>query len=374
MKGRGTPGSLRRIPSPRRRPTDARGARLRRWIVIQALAAMLIAFASGERLTAAEGADVVHLKDGRKKIGRIERQTDAAVFLEIEPGEVLPISRDRIDRIERVVAQPATPAVKPAPEEAMPPTQKAETQRIFEDLKDLGHSSRDLRKAAMKRALDEGFRAVPVLLAMFHPQQKATPELRIGALRALAQLGPLDKQAAETLGWIAMKAENREVHREACRTIRHLKEDRAINYILQFSISKDKATQIAAARALREVNDDRAFAALAGSVPQPSVNMNAPENATSVREIPNMPIGGMLRGPLFLPTREVQGTAENIMSPQAETLTMIAGKKLGGLPGVWLNWWREKVGVWTTSEREDAYRKHRGSLLNKMGSPQAQGQ
>lgn len=352
---------------------------------ITALIVLATSLTFPSTLDAAEGQDVVILKDGRKKVGKIEKETASAVFLEIEPGEVLPIGKERIKKIVRSGEHNTDPRApqssrigrkvkEPDPlAAAVKAAQQGEAKRIYEALEDLGHSHRDRRKAALKRALDEGFRAVPILLAMFHPQQNASAELQIGALRALAQLGPLDNQAAQTLGWIAMKAKNREVHREACRTIRFLKEDRALQYVLQFSISKDRATQVAAARALREINDDRAFASLAVSIPQPTMNANVPESATDIREIPDMPLGGSLRGPLFLPSREVQGTAENIMSPQAETLTMIAGKKLGGLPAVWVNWINEKAGTWTRQEREDAYRDRKGSLINRMGSPQAQG-
>ncbi len=330
--------------------------------------------------------DVVIYKDGRKKTGKIQSETETAVYLEIEEGEVLPIAKSRIDHVVRSGANTQVEPQKVLPEgdAAAPPKRNLhkpkpgptpkvdpETKRIYDSIKDLGHSSRDLRNATMKRTLDIGFRAVPVILAFYNPRQKVSPELKIGGLRALAELGPLDNTAAKTLGWVAMKAQNREVMREACRTIQCLKEDRALQYILGFATSKDRGAQVSAARALREINDDRSFAALAGSVPPPKVNANVPQASAKVREIPNMPLGNGLRGTLFLPENEVMGTAENLMSKPAETLTMIAGKKLGGSPGVWINWLNEKVGVWTQRERQEASR-NRGSVLNKMGSPQTQ--
>lgn len=183
------------------------------------------------------------------------------------------------------------------------------------------------------------------------------------------ELGPLDKQGAQTLGWVVMKDTDFEVRREAAKAIRLLKDDRAIGYVLQWATNPDPRVQRQAALALREINDDRAFATLANAIPPPEANAAPPsEGDVKTREV--MVPGPMgTRIPLTLVDRPVSGTVANTMSPPAEVLQMASGKKMGGMQGVWINWLNEKVGIWTKEERDEAFKNR--SLMGRMGDPQA---
>lgn len=332
--------------------------------------------------------DVLELKSGERVEGRIVNETEFAYFVAIEGGEQRGIAKTRVKSLKRGAAPAAQPVAEPkaeapqtpAPPAANPPAgnvplfppvkeapEADELQALVAQLKDLGAPQRDLRAAALKRANDLGFRAVPVLLAMLRPENKQPPELRMGALRALTDLGPLDAQGAVTLGWAAMMEPDPEVRREAARTIRALKEDRAVEWILQFAVRDDARYRTPAALALREINDDRAFATLAGLIPMPTVNAANPGNGpTEIRRV-DLPIGPHgTRMPIHLPTSDVIGTVENATSPPAEALKVIAQKDIGSLPGVWIAWLNEKVGTWTREERE---RSRKESLVNKIGNP-----
>ena len=70
-----------------------------------------------------------------------------------------------------------------------------------------------------------------------------------------------------------------------------MKEDRAVEYLLQFAVKENKAYQIPAALALREINDDRSFAALAKNVPQPTVKSQAPTDGPLKGRRVDLPIG-----------------------------------------------------------------------------------
>lgn len=363
-----------------------------RTIALLLLAAALCCGHAG----AAEAKDVVVLTSGERVEGKITQENDLVVFLLVGEGEQRGISRTRIKEIIRGGANPQAsvpktdapatgegekkegaagqaldPAPDPAPDlGAFPPVEeKSETQKLYDELKDLGHSQREKRAAAMARAKELGFRAVPVLLQVFHPKAKAPPELRLGALRALVELGPLDRQGAQTLGWVVMKDADFEVRREAAKAIRLLKDDRAIGYVLQWATNPDPRVQRQAAFALREINDDRAFATLANAIPPPEANATPPsEGDVKTREVmvPG-PMGTKI--PLTLVDRPVSGTVANTMSPPAEVLQMASGKKMGGLQGVWINWLNEKVGIWTKEERDEAFKNR--SLMGRMGDPQA---
>ncbi|MCZ7644712.1 MAG: HEAT repeat domain-containing protein [Planctomycetota bacterium] len=332
--------------------------------------------------------DRVELKSGEEVVGKIVNETDLAVFIQVDGGEQRGIAKTRIKRIQRgaqAVAQAQAPEPAPGPAQVpaaepdapvFPPAaeaRKKETEALFEQLKDLGAPQREKRSAALKQAVELGFRAVPVLLAVFDPDNKQPPEMRMGALRALAELGPLDQQGALVVGWAAMQDPDLEVRREAARTIRALKEDRAIGWILQFALREDARQRVPAAAALREIDNDLAFAELARHVPQPTVNAANPGTGPSEVRRMDLPIGPLgSKMPIFLPTQEVSGTADNIASPASDALKQIAGKDLGNLPGVWMNWLNEKVGLWSKEEREKAYKDR--SLINKIGSPHVQGQ
>lgn len=328
-------------------------------------------------LCAAETGDMIVLNDGRKVEGKIVREDENAIFLKVENGEERGISKLRIKEIYRNGARPGganvVPAAEPKAAEALPEPKapgmdlNEETRAIYDQLTDLGHSSKDKRKAAIERTKALGFKAMPVLQAIFHPGNKSTPDLRIGALRAMVELAPLDQTGAEVLGYVAMKDPDYEVRREACQAIRAMKDDRAINYILQFAIREDKQIQFPAARALRELNDDRVFATLAQIIPPVEVQNPNPDQKGRVREmnLPTGPLGASM--PIYLPESSVAGTVTNIDSPPATALKIISGKELGNFQTVWINWVQEKIGAYTQKDREEAYRKR--SMRDKMGSP-----
>lgn len=350
--------------------------------LILALSLLLAGIAAfGMRdVAAAEAPDVIVLKDGRKVEGKITREDDNAVFLKTDNGEERGIARLRIAEIhkggaglaaEKVPAggpQKGGPAAQqPGPKEPGNELQ-LETEALYEQLVDLGHPSKDKRKAAIERAKSLGFRAMPILLAIFHPKQKTAPELRIGAVRALIELAPLDQQGADTLGYVAMKDPDAEVRREACRAIKVMKEDRALNYILQFAIREDKQIQFPAARALREINDDRVFSTLAQVIPPVQAEHANPDNLSGpVREV-ELPVGPLgSKMPVFLPSGPVSGTVTNISSPPADALKIISGKDLGNFQSVWINWLQEKIGAITQKDREEAFKKR--SMRDRIGSP-----
>jgi hypothetical protein len=194
------------------------------------------------------------------------------------------------------------------------------------------------------------------------------PELRMGCLRALATMGPLDLQGAYAVAWVAMRDADLEVRREACRTIRRLHDDRAVEYLLRFVVSEDRGAQFVAAQALREVNDDRAFAALASAIPAPQITAAMPnDRATSVDKV-ELPVGPYgARMPIYLPTQEVVGQA-TVSSPAADALRVIAGKDLGTYGFAWVGWLREKCGLYTARDR--SWETNPRSVRDRMGDPQ----
>ena len=364
------------------------------------LALALGLFLACARAPAAEEKAVIVLKDGREIAGVIVREDANAVFLKAENGEERGIAKVRIEKIIRAgekradpsqpaaVAATKTPATPPngappaanspnvtppGPAPGAPPLiseakqrELAENRELFEELKGLGDPSREKRRAALARSRDLGFRAVPILTGILHPKEKMPVELRLGCLRALAELGPLDLQSAEGLAWIAMKDADPEVRREACRTIRRLKDDRAAEYILRYAVSEDRASQIVAALALRELNDDRAFATLAAAIPRPTVSGAAPNDPELQRvDVPTGPFGAKM--PVFLARQDFAGSATNIATPPAEALKLIAGKDLGSLPFAWINWLREKAGLLSAKDREEDARSR--TLRDRMGNP-----
>jgi len=349
---------------------------------MRTLAVLLIAAAHLAIASRSWAEDIVVLQDGRKITGTIFREDEIAVFLKVEGGEERGIPKVRIAEIQRDAkvgkSAPLAGAPKPlaqvpkdgnAPLLPDPDIEKKDNQEIMEKLADLGDSSRDKRKAALERAKELGFRAMPVLLSMFNPRRPQSADLRIGALRALAELGPLDQQGAETIGYTAMKDLDPEVRREAARAIRTLKDDRSVNYVLQFAAREDKQVQFQAARALREINDDRAFAMLAQVIPQVSVQGSAPPTREPGREV-MLPVGPMgSLAPVTLPEGSVSGVVANVNSPAADALRVISGKDLGGMQMVWLNWINEKIGATTQYEREQMVKKK--SLGSKLGQPVA---
>jgi len=243
---------------------------------------------------AAEEAPVmVVLKDGRQIAGRLIGEDENALFLRTENGEERGIAKIRIERIVRGPVR--APEDKPGQSATQPDARKqllAENRALLDELKDLGDSGRDKRRAAMDRVAELGKRVEPLLLGILHPKEKMPDELRLGALRGLATLGVLSPEGAQSLAWVAMKDPDFEVRREACRTIRVLNDERAISYLLKYLIGQHVPSQRAAAWALREIDDVRAVASLVAALPPPQATVAMP---------PTGPTQGEWRE--FLPSR-----------------------------------------------------------------------
>ena len=239
---------------------------------------------------------------------------------------------------------------------------------LFEQFKDLGAPEPEKRKAAQQSVLQARSEAVPVLLAMLSPKQATDEFTRIGAVRALADAPPLTEQAAQTLAWTAVHDKYSEVRREACAAIRQLQDDRAIREVLRYGFAQDKNVCLAAAWALREIDDPRALAALIRGIPTPSVTANTSMPNQPLQPSYVLPVGPFgARMPIFLPQVGVTGVASDIGSPFTDLLKLVAGKDFGNLPVGWINWYREKIGDVGTAERE-AYRDHR-SARERMNLP-----
>jgi len=244
----------------------------------------------------------------------------------------------------------------------------ADPNVLFEQFKDLGAPEPDKRKAAQAKVQQARSEAVPVLLAMLNPKQATDEPARIGALRAVADFTPLTEQAAQTLAWTAVHDKYAEVRREACVTIRQLQDDRAIREVLRYGFAQESNVRLAAACALREIDDPRALAALVRGIPTPSVTANVTAPNQPLQPSYTLPVGPYgARMPIFLPQSGVTGVASDIGSPFADLLKLVAGKDFGNLPVAWINWYREKIGDVGTAER-DAYRDHR-SARERMNLP-----
>jgi hypothetical protein len=325
----------------------------------------------------APGPDTVILKDGRKRIGTIVSQNETLVVLRVADDEMLPIAMSRVARIEKGRAADAgaqkrisldTDSIGEIEATALREEKKSRVE-LWEQLKNLGSPSYEDREAAMKKVEMIGARAAPLLTATLNPQGKSDLWLRVGAIRALVLLAPLDNAAAQVLAFTAMHDPAWEVRREACRAIRILREDRATEYLLLRALREDVKIRGLAALALREIDDPRTMAKLVSAVPTPSVHadVSGPENLTDVPSI-NLPVGpGGMKVPVFLPEGEVRGSVTNISAPSIESLKLLSGKDMGNLPRVWINWLNEKVGTITSSERDQIYQDR--SLLNRSNSP-----
>jgi hypothetical protein len=272
-------------------------------------------------------------------------------------------------KVEPLPHIPGLPGVKVVPQPPSIDLTGEGEKRIVDAIEDLGHPQRDRRKAALKRTRQLGFQAIPVMLALLDPEQKTKPMLRIGILRALATMGPLDESGSYTLGFAAMQDPDAEVRREACRTIRRMNDLYAVNYLLSLTIHPHKRTQWFAARALREINEYQAFGALVAAIRPQSVSVIPTCNHNKFTDPEtrhyDLPVGPMgLRIRKWLPVRDASGMAHDIERPQAEALKIIAGKNLGLLRMTWANWLREKFGTTSIAEREEARRTR--SMMSRM--------
>jgi hypothetical protein len=331
-----------------------------RYLLVATLLAGL--WASG--CAAEEPSVVVVLKDGREVSGRLIREDENTVSLRTENGEERGIAKVRIERIVRGAAQ--APVASPQADE-----QKqllAENRALLQELKDLGDTNRDKRRAAMARVSELGKRAESLLLGMLHPKEKMTVEHRLGALRALTTIGVLSPDGAKSVAWVALKDPDFEVRREACRTIRTLSDERAVGFILQCSVSEDVPSQRAAGWALREIDDLRSIAALVAALPPPQVSSSAPntdEPQGVWRDLPTGSYGGKM--PVFMPQGQATSGTASVGHPAADALKLIAGKDLGSSPQAWQYWFRQKIGALTSADVEKEY--ERRSLRERMNAP-----
>lgn len=312
---------------------------------------------------------VVILKDGREVAGRLVREDENALILRTENGEERGIAKTRIEKVIRgAVLAPGMQPGQNAPLQAEAQKQQAaENRALLQELRDLGDSNRDKRRAAMARVGEFGNRAEPLLVGILHPKEKMPVELRLGSLRALASLGVLSPEGAKSVAWVALKDADFEVRREACRTIRALRDDRAVGYILQYTVSEDVPSQRAASWALREIDDLRSIAALVAAVPAPQATSSAPQTGPPQgewRELPTGPYGGKM--PIFMPQGQASSGTANVGNPATDALKLIAGKDLGSYPLAWHYWFRQKIGTLTSEDVEAEYQKR--SMLDRMNS------
>lgn len=250
----------------------------------------------------------------------------------------------------------------PAADDAPAPTEIKFDATFLRELKDLGAPQLERRKAILEKIKQVDQTALQWLLAMLDPKQDTDEYTRVGICRALIEMAPLSEQAAQTLAFCAARDRYPEVRREACRSIRELQEDRAVRQLIQYSSSQDARLRYGAAAALREIDDNRVFETLVRAIPKPEVIANMGElKNTDPKYLPIGPGGARL--PIFLPKQDVAGTSGNIDSPAAELLKLIAGKDLGNNPMAWLNWYREKNGDITRTDRESL--RERRSVLGR---------
>lgn len=333
------------------------------------LLAVLLSGSWTDVCAAEETPIVVLLKDGRSASGRLVREDDEVLILRTENGEERGIAKVRVEKVIRGTARvpEEQPAQTGSAQAEARKKQATENRAMLQELKDLGDPSREKRRAAMARVAELGSRAEPLLVGILHPKEKMPVELRLGALRALAAMKVLSAESAKSVAWVAMKDTNVEVRREACRTIRTLSDDRAVAYIMQYSVGEDAGSQRAASWALREIDDLRAIAALVAALPTPQVSSSAPQSDVpegTWRELPIGPYGDKL--PVFMPQGETATGTADVGHPVADALKRIAGKDLGSHPMVWHYWLRQKIGTLTSADVEKGYEKR--SLLDRMNA------
>ncbi|HYF50396.1 MAG TPA: HEAT repeat domain-containing protein, partial [Planctomycetota bacterium] len=244
---------------------------------------------------------------------------------------------------------------------------------LIDKVRELGSSDLKTRKevqAAIQAKKDD---YMPVLLGMLHPKFDSDEYTRIGILRVLAANAPMTEVGSRMLAYVAVFDPYPEVRREACVTIRTLGDDNAIRELMRFCQAEDMALKKAIAVALHEIDDKRLLASIIRAIPAPSVTANQGEPTGLDEPKYNLPIGpGGAKLPVWLPQQEVSGVATDIDSPAATLLKLIAKKDLGNMQYSWLNWFREKIGDISQSER-DAYKEKR-SLRGRMGSPPGGGE
>ena len=299
---------------------------------------------------AAGSEDTVILKDGIKITGAITKEEKDAIFIREVNGEEHGIQRQDIAKVLRAgeVEKLAGVAAKPVPSMEVKQSPQVETATLIDKVNNLGSPVLAERKAALEDIKKLGASIVPILLGMLDPKQKTTEATRVGILRLLSEMAPLDSQASRTLAFDAVYDPHYEARREACRTIKVLQDDLAVSELAKYLSAGDPGVRSMAATAARELNDNRLFIAIIHSIPVPEVTANNGPASVTTRGIPMGP-GGMTM-PIQTGTQDVTGVAQNTDSPGAEMMKQIAGKDLGTLPYAWLNWYGEITSQLTSAD------------------------
>jgi hypothetical protein len=235
---------------------------------------------------------------------------------------------------------------------------KERLAKIIEDISVLGSSNLAERKAALETLRQTGAQLLPAMLAMLGPKQTTDEYTRIGILRFLQELAPLDDKASKVLAYVAVFDPYIEARREACRLIKKLQDDACMSEIARYASNNDGGVRRNVAFAAREIDDNRLFYSIIRAIPQPEVNANASDPQTKIRSLP-IGINGM-NVPVMTGSQEVAGTAANTDSPAAELMRNIAGKNMGSNSSGWLTWYGEKVGQVPSADWLDAKLHHGG--------------
>src|SRR5690242_14301071 len=75
--------------------------------------------------------------------------------------------------------------------------------KMMDDISGLGSSNLAERKAAVETVRQGGAQMLPIMLAMLQPKQTTDEYTRIGILRYLQELAPLDDKASKVLAFVA---------------------------------------------------------------------------------------------------------------------------------------------------------------------------
>jgi len=209
--------------------------------------------------------DTVELKDGGKLSGSITKEDKDTVFIREANGEEHGIERRDIAKVVRDgkleelagLKNPATAEKqKPVVVDASP---QFTTATQIDTVNGLGSPVLSERKAALDEVKQAGASIVPVMLGMLDPRQKTPEYTRIGILRALTEMAPLDDAASKTLAFDAVYDPYPEARREACRTIKLLQDDLSVSEIARYVSSADTNVRSLAGYAVRELDDNRRF-------------------------------------------------------------------------------------------------------------------
>jgi hypothetical protein len=231
-------------------------------------------------------------------------------------------------------------------------------EKMMDDISGLGSSNLADRKSALETIRQSGAQMLPVMLGMLGPKQTTDEFTRIGILRYLQEVAPLDDKASKVIAFTAVFDPYIEVRREACRLIRKLQDDVCMSEIARYASNNDGGVRRNVAFAAHEIDDNRLYYSIIRAIPQPEVNANAGDVHTRIRSLPTG-LGG-LNVPVMTGTQDVAGTAANTDSPAAELMRNIAGKNMGSNSTGWLVWYGEKVGQVGSVDYEDA-RLHHGN-------------